>query len=133
MAEKEFRNCFVCGKDNPIGLKLDFYSQDNSAWCLWETHQNFEGYPEIMHGGIIATLLDEVMAKAILSGEQTAVTRELSIKYLKPALLNKTYKVFGQIVRQRKKIIECTAHICDTEDETHLIATACATYWQTDI
>ncbi|HPY96402.1 MAG TPA: PaaI family thioesterase [Candidatus Cloacimonadota bacterium] len=130
MSELEYKNCFVCGKDNPVGLKLEFVYANNTAYCIWDTHKNYEGYPEIIHGGIIATLLDEVMAKAILGGNQEAVTTEMTVRYLKPARVNKRYKVFGEINNQRKKIIECSAYICDIDDEEYIIAKAVANYWQ---
>ena len=132
MPEPEFRNCFVCGQDNPIGLKLEFFYDKENAWCHWTTHSDYEGYPGIMHGGIISTLLDEVMAKVILSKGQTAVTTELNVKFKKPALQGKTYKVSGTVVNQRKRLIECSAVICDAEDEKHVIAEATATYWRID-
>ncbi|HPM03990.1 MAG: PaaI family thioesterase [Candidatus Cloacimonetes bacterium] len=132
MSEPVFKNCFVCGQDNPIGLKLNFQYNENTAWCFWETHSDYEGYPGIIHGGIISTLLDEVMAKTILSGGQTAVTTELNIKYKKPALVNKKYKVTGTILYQKKRMIECSAIMSEADDDKHIIAEAKATYWKID-
>lgn len=130
MQELEYHNCFVCGKDNPIGMKLEFDYGEGTASCIWETKVNYEGYPDIIHGGIVATILDEVMAKAILGGNREAVTAEMTVKYLKPAKVNQKYKVFGRIISQKKRIIECSSYICDLENEDYVIANAFAKYYQ---
>jgi len=72
------------------------------------------------------------MAKTILSGGQTAVTTELNIKYKKPALVNKKYKVTGTILYQKKRMIECSAIMSEADDDKHIIAEAKATYWKID-
>ncbi|MBC7261691.1 MAG: PaaI family thioesterase [Chloroflexi bacterium] len=83
------RTCFVCGRQNPVGLKVTWYN-DHEAQRVWATvtiPEHFNGYPGIVHGGIIATLLDETAGRSLLlDGDDSnlMVTLKLEIKYRKP-------------------------------------------------
>ncbi len=82
--------CFGCGPRNPVGLKLDFAESDDEVIAVWKPDTNYQGYNDVLHGGIIATLLDEVAAWFVYIKLETAgVTSELKVKYLKPAHLSK--------------------------------------------
>ncbi|MCK9330461.1 MAG: PaaI family thioesterase [Candidatus Cloacimonetes bacterium] len=129
MQEKEYKNCFLCGKDNPIGLKLDFYYQGDKALCDWKSLKVFEGYDGIIHGGIIASILDEAVAKAILYKGIVAVTSELNVKYLKPFPVNTDVKIIGEVIDIRKKIIIGKAKIIDKLNTEKVIAKADAKYF----
>ena len=83
-------NCFGCGPNNPVGLKLDFRESDNEVIATWHPDLNYQGYHDVLHGGIIATLLDEVAAWLIYVKLDTAgVTSELRVRYIKPVHLSK--------------------------------------------
>lgn len=77
--------CFACGKDNPIGLKLEFIEDDEYCRTTFISGRNYQGYEGIIHGGIIATLLDEVMARYAWKKYGAAATAKLEIRFLKPA------------------------------------------------
>lgn len=82
--------CFGCSKDNPHGLQMDFYEDGDEMVCKWDPQPRFQGYNNILHGGIQATLMDEIASwlvyvKLITSG----VTSKLEIKYSKPVPTNK--------------------------------------------
>ena len=64
---QRYSHCFVCGDKNDIGLKLDFYEKDGKARAEFTPEKKFEGYKDILHGGILSSLLDEVMIKSILA------------------------------------------------------------------
>ena len=84
----EFRDahCFACGKENPIGLKLDFSFQDGKYVAVKKLSRDYQGYDGIVHGGILTTMMDEAMA-GYLNKElgQKAVTARLDVRYRKPA------------------------------------------------
>ncbi len=107
--EERYDNCFVCGEKNPIGLKLVFSYQDDSAQAKFSLPFHFEGYNNIIHGGIVAAILDEAMAKAILAGKNKAVTVSMTIEYKKPLQPQTEYTVTGKIIEKRKKIINTEA------------------------
>lgn len=78
--------CFACGKNNPIGLKLEFKMQDGKYTTMKTLPKEYQGYDGIAHGGILTTMLDEAMA-SYLNKElgQQAVTARLDVRYRKPA------------------------------------------------
>jgi len=77
--------CFGCGVANPIGLHLEFFlAQDGRVVCMAQVADTFEGPQGLLHGGIIATLLDEIMSKAVRSHGIVAMTRHMEVDYLRP-------------------------------------------------
>lgn len=77
--------CFGCGDANPIGLHLEFFlAEDGTVVCTATISDRFEGHPGYLHGGIIATLLDEVMSKVMRSRGVLAMTRHMEVDYLRP-------------------------------------------------
>ncbi|MGB4704710.1 MAG: PaaI family thioesterase [Candidatus Saccharicenans sp.] len=107
MIEKviSYRGCFVCGQDNACGLKLDFYFDHRTQKALAEftPASQHEGYRHIVHGGIISSLLDEVMAKAILASGVPVVTSKLTVEFKKPAFVGQKLQAEGWITRQKGK------------------------------
>ena len=70
----KYSHCFVCGEKNDSGLKARFYYDGKQAASEVYAREQFEGYRGIYHGGIVSTLLDEVMIEAILALDRYAVT-----------------------------------------------------------
>jgi uncharacterized protein (TIGR00369 family) len=102
---QKYSHCFVCGDKNDVGLKIDFYYEQGKAKAEYEPNQNFEGYKEILHGGIISTLLDEVMIKAILAEGQMTVTSQIDVKFKIPALIGDKIFLEGWIKDDKKRFI----------------------------
>jgi uncharacterized protein (TIGR00369 family) len=95
----------VCGDKNQVGLKLDFYAKDGKARAEFTPIKNFEGYKDILHGGILSTLLDEVMIKSILAKEILTVTSQIEVKFKKPAIIGEKLTIEGEITRERGRLI----------------------------
>jgi uncharacterized protein (TIGR00369 family) len=92
--------CFGCGPGNPTGLQLEFMlAQDGSVVCLTEIPDRFDGHPGYLHGGVIATLLDEAMSKAVRARGLSAMTGRLEIDYLRPVPSGAPLRMEGHIVR----------------------------------
>ena len=96
-----YKNCFVCGEKNISGLKAKFYFDGEKAFTNVVADSNFEGYHQIYHGGVIASLLDEVMIKALLAQDIFAVTAEMTIKYKRPVLIGTKLQFTGTLVDQK--------------------------------
>ena len=95
------RNCFACGSSNGVGLGLKFYrQQDGSVFGDFFADSKFEGYSGIIHGGIVATLLDSAMTHCILMENIPALTGRLSIKYSTPIRTGTAVKLEAKIVDQ---------------------------------
>ena len=92
--------CFGCGQANSAGLRLEFLlAADGSVVCLPIVPDMFEGPPGLLHGGIIATLMDEAMSKAVRAHGVTAMTRQMEIDYLRPVPSGAQIRIEGRIVR----------------------------------
>jgi acyl-coenzyme A thioesterase PaaI-like protein len=95
------RNCFACGSNNGIGLGLTFYKhEDGTIFGNFFADPKFEGYSGIIHGGIIATLLDSAMTHCLLMKDIPALTGRLSIKYSTPIRTGTVVKLEAKIVDQ---------------------------------
>ncbi len=93
--------CFGCGPANPSGLHLEFLlAEDSSVVCLTTIPATFDGHPGYLHGGIIATLLDETMSKAVRARGVSAMTRHLEAEYLRPVPSAAPIRLEGRIVRE---------------------------------
>ncbi len=90
--------CFACGTANPIGLNLEFYSLGDKVCTDVTLGKHHEGWDGVVHGGIISTLLDEIMSWAIMYSQKVfLVTRRMNIKYVKPVLVGTPLNVAGKI------------------------------------
>ena len=88
LAHGTLNGCFGCGDDNDAGLHLQFFVDDEQrVLCRVRLARQFQGPPGHAHGGIIATMLDEAMSKANRHRNITAMTRHMSIDYLRPVPL----------------------------------------------
>ena len=93
--------CFGCGEDNPQGLHLVFtVDQDGTVHAEALIGSNYEGPPGHLHGGIIATLLDETMSKANRAHGEIALTRQLQVEYLHPIPSTAPIRLRGYVEKQ---------------------------------
>ncbi|HUV06286.1 MAG TPA: PaaI family thioesterase [Spirochaetia bacterium] len=83
-------NCFGCCPGNPHGLQMEFYEEGGQVVSLWEPRDHFQGYGTVLHGGIQATLMDEIASWAVFITYKTAgVTSRMDIRFLKPVRTNR--------------------------------------------
>jgi uncharacterized protein (TIGR00369 family) len=107
--------CFVCGKKNPIGLKLDFSFDGKTIKTDFIPQKEHQGYFNIVHGGIISTLLDELMVKLAIEMGMPSVTARMDIRLRKALNVGEKITVQAEILRDTKKILEVYAKAV-TED-----------------
>jgi len=116
--------CFACGTANPIGLNLCFY-RSGDAICSDVTLKNYhEGWENMAHGGIISTLLDEVMSWTVIYFRRVFfVTRKMEVKYIKPVLVGVPLTVRGRLLRESKApLIGVRAEVLD--EKGHVLSRA---------
>lgn len=93
------RYCFACGTANPIGLNLQFYHSGDSVCSDITLGKYHEGWQNMAHGGIISTLLDEVMSWTIIYFKKIFfVTRKMEVKYVNPVLVGTPLTVRGMLM-----------------------------------
>ena len=98
--------CFACGSENPDGLKLEFeYSDNNIVKTTYTPPEKFQGWKGIVHGGIITTLLDEVMAKAAIKKGYHILTGEITIRFKNPAKTLEPLFCEAEIEKATKKLL----------------------------
>lgn len=110
------RRCFICGPDNPLGLKVK-PSRDKDAGRAWLTvtiPDDYQGWAGIVHGGVIGALLDEVSVYAALAVARQIVTAELTVRYLKPVPTGREVRVEARIREQVRRSVFVDAELlCD--------------------
>jgi acyl-coenzyme A thioesterase PaaI-like protein len=95
--------CFACGTENPIGLNLRFYRANESVCTDITLSKYHEGWQNMAHGGIISTLLDEVMSWTIIYFRRVFfVTRRMEIKYIRPVLVGVPLSVKGRLTKEMR-------------------------------
>ncbi len=99
-------NCFACGGMNPIGMHLEIGLGDGTATATWIPGDHYAGWENKVHGGLLATLLDEVMAWAPSSFDSWAVTAEMRIRYRSPANPGEPLTATATVVNRRRRIYE---------------------------
>ncbi|UCD18181.1 MAG: PaaI family thioesterase [Candidatus Zixiibacteriota bacterium] len=123
-----YSGCFVCGDQNEFGLHARFYFKDNRAFTECVASRRFEGYHDIYHGGITATLMDEVMIKALLAKNIFALTVELTVKFHKAVYINQTLRFEGWMEKRRGRLF--ITHGEARNEQGDLVATAAGKYLQ---
>ncbi|MCJ7508588.1 MAG: PaaI family thioesterase [candidate division Zixibacteria bacterium] len=102
---QRYSHCFVCGDKNDIGLKVNFFEEEGKAKAEFVPTGKLEGYKDILHGGILAALLDEVMIKSIIAKGILTVTSQMEIEFKKPAKTGERLFLEGEIKEDTGKII----------------------------
>jgi len=102
-------DCFGCGTNNPIGLQMNFYRQGDAVCSDVVLKRHHVGWRNMAHGGIISTLLDEVMAWAVIYLKRSfSVTRRMTVRYKAPVPVDVPLTVRGSIAE------ECATGTCRT-------------------
>jgi len=96
------RMCFVCGRENPVGLKLAFYEDHAANQVRAEVMipDQYQGYPGVVHGGIISTILDEVSGRAVMlekGDEGLMVTLRMTTRFRRPTPTDTPLTVVGWV------------------------------------
>ena len=113
-------HCFVCGLDNDHGLKLTFYQdEDGSVVVDYTVPDYYQGYPGVVHGVIITTLMDEVIGRVLMTGDTNRfmATAKLTTRYRKPVPTEKPIRIVGRIVDDRGRVAEARAEIIGPDGE----------------
>lgn len=116
-------NCFCCGVDNDKGLHLVFsYPGEGEAEASLRVPEYFSGWRRMTHGGFLSMLLDEAMAHACIAGAvsagaaaASAVTAEMTVRFLKPVETGTQVRVAGKIVQTKGRIISTQGRIYDSD------------------
>lgn len=101
--------CFVCGPDNPAGLHIDFKIKNQNIYAEFIPERIHQGYDGVVHGGILATLLDEAMANLLYMRGIDCTTGRMEVRYRKPALVGSKIQILGAMLEKRSKYAKTKA------------------------
>ena len=112
--------CFICGLENPIGLHLHIYEVEPGVIeTTYIAPEHFQGYPGVVHGGIVAALIDEISARAQMGSDSNdprfMFTAKLEVKYRQNVPIGKLLKIVGKAGKSKSKSAEAWAGIYDAE------------------
>lgn len=116
---KEGYQCIGCCPTNEAGLKMEFYEDGEDVVCLWKPQARYQGWTDVLHGGIQALLLDETSGWVVSRKLQTAaVTAKMELQFKKSISTNEEcLEIRGRILNQRRNIAEIEACIYDGKKE----------------
>ncbi|UCH59991.1 MAG: PaaI family thioesterase [Anaerolineales bacterium] len=118
-------SCFVCGVANPVGLQLRFYSHGaEQVEAEYIVPEHYQGYPGLVHGGIVAAMLDEICARALMTGENPRFmfTARLELRYRKNVPVGQPLRLLGRALKN--KVHAATSHGAIYNAEGELLAEA---------
>ena len=109
---KEYTWCFACGKANPIGLKLEFERTNEECSTTFIPQREHQSYDGRMHGGLISTLLDEVMGNYLyIATGKPAYTAKIEVRFSQPVFIGEKSKAVARVKRKKGRLVEMTAQI----------------------
>lgn len=117
-------HCFACGMENQEGLRIQWKVTDTSMTGEFIPEKKYQSWRGIVHGGIIATLLDESMARLACALYGKALTAEIVVRYIAPAKIGQNLYIRGEVVKESRKLVEMKAEIHEEDQNGSLIAHA---------
>ena len=96
----EPHNCFACGTLNVHGIGLELHAGGDRCWTELVLPDRFQGWEDIAHGGIVCTILDEVMAWALVDHDMWGVTARMSVEFKRPVPIGRRIRAEGRVVQR---------------------------------
>ncbi len=127
----EPHNCFACGTLNATGLGLVLHVERGRSWVELALEPRFQGWDGIAHGGILCTILDEVMAWALVGDDNWGLTARLNVDFKRPIQVGQAIRAVGWITRSRRRVVDTAAEIRDAATGSVLV-TATGVYVAAD-
>ncbi|HSG42477.1 MAG TPA: PaaI family thioesterase [Anaerolineales bacterium] len=112
--------CFICGLENPVGLHLHIYeTEPGVVETTYIAPDHFQGYPDVLHGGIVGALIDEISGRAHMGSNpdkpRFMFTAKLEVKYRRNVPVGKPLKIIGKAGKSKSRSAEAWAGIYDAE------------------
>ena len=102
----DYQRCFVCGADNPVGLHLHYWQEGNQIVTSFTADERHQGFPGVLHGGLISTILDETMGRTALFTRTWVMTGRLEVRFRQPAPTHQKITFRAWLTRARRSAFE---------------------------
>lgn len=128
--ETDYQRCFACGQRNPAGLKMIFRVEEDTIVCDFTPREEHQGFPGVIHGGIIATVMDEALNRTSMLAERPTwtMTGRLETRYRRYVPYGPLLRVRASLVSQRGRMLQATGKLTLAEDERIVLAEAQGTF-----
>jgi acyl-coenzyme A thioesterase PaaI-like protein len=126
----DYQRCFVCGQRNPYGLHLVFRLDQNTIVADFQPREEHQGFPGIIHGGIVAAVLDEALGRTSLLGDnqEWTMTGRLEIRYRRYVPYGPLLRVRARLDEERKRMLQASGVLTLANDEGVALAEAQGTF-----
>ncbi|MBW1739327.1 MAG: HAD hydrolase-like protein [Deltaproteobacteria bacterium] len=109
--DESYGMCFGCGSDNPIGLKLSFKWDGKTTRAEFTPTGTYQGWPDMVHGGILMSILDEAMAYAARFEGMTCITAKIQARLKRPAVIGEPLIITASVIRKNRRLVQTKADI----------------------
>lgn len=125
-----YQRCFACGQRNPFGLKLVFRREDDTIVADFQPRAEHQGFPGIIHGGIVAAILDETLNRtSILAAHaEWTMTGRLEVRYRRAVPYGPLLRIRASLGAQRMRMIQASGVVTLADDEQTILAEARGTF-----
>jgi len=123
-----YQGCFGCGMRNQIGLQLVFRQEGDEIVTEFTPDRQYQGFPGVLHGGVVATLLDETLSRTASAVGRWMMTARLDIRYRRAAPIGQPLRVTARATTARSRIVTGTGEVRLADDPSVIIAEATGTF-----
>ena len=119
-----YQACFGCGRRNPHGLALVFRVEGDEIVAEYTPDERFQGFPGVLHGGVLATMLDETLSRAAVYAGKWMMTARLEIRYRRAAPIGQALRVSAQPSQVRSRMVSARGAVRLASDPQVVFAEA---------
>lgn len=126
----DYQRCFACGQHNPFGLHLVFRLENATIVTEFQPREEHQGFPGVIHGGIVAAVLDESLGRTSILAEhpEWTMTGRLDVRYRRYVPYGPLLRVRASLSNQRRRMVQATGIVTLADDEQTVLAEAQGTF-----